>query len=116
MVAFDRAHRVLFDEPIEPGPGHRELLPVLWDLGLLPDIQILPAVQPPPTHPTREAAVAGMLQGVSAQIGMDVTHDPRLGDRLLSRFDDVFESTEAGYRMRRDTVPRTLLISWTPRR
>ncbi len=34
--------RRVFDEPLAPMPGHRELLPVLWDMGILPDVRVLP--------------------------------------------------------------------------
>jgi hypothetical protein len=34
--------------------------------------------------------------------------------RWRARFDDAFEPAQTGYRARRDTVPRTVLISWTP--
>ena len=34
--------RRVYGEPLAPMPGHRELLPVLWDLGILPDVRVLP--------------------------------------------------------------------------
>ena len=35
--------RRVYGEPLAPMPGHRELLPVLWDMGVLPDARVLPA-------------------------------------------------------------------------
>ena len=35
--------RRVYGEPLAPMPGHRELLPVLWDMGILPDVHVLPA-------------------------------------------------------------------------
>lgn len=34
--------RVVFQEDQVPAPGLRELLPVLWDMGILPDVRVLP--------------------------------------------------------------------------
>jgi hypothetical protein len=111
---LDRPYRALFDEPAEPSPGLRELLPVLWDLGILPEVRVLPSVLPPPTHPTRDAAVAGMLQGVSATVGVDISQDAGLRERLMTRFDDAFEPIDGGYRMQPAGPIRTVLIAWTP--
>jgi SAM-dependent methyltransferase len=107
-------YRALFDEPAEPAPGQRELLPVLWDMGILPDVRVLPSAVPPPTYPTREAAVAGMLHAVSAQTGVDLSGDAGSRDRLAARFDDAFQSVDGGYRMRPAGAIRTVLIAWTP--
>jgi hypothetical protein len=58
-------HRVLYHlvhgETEEVVPGHVELVNVLWELGILPDIRILPlhTARPIIPAPTREAAIAG---------------------------------------------------------
>jgi SAM-dependent methyltransferase len=44
-------------------PSHRELLPALWEMGILPDVQVFP-LPPRPTEtvfPTREAAIAAAV-------------------------------------------------------
>ena len=57
--------RRVYGEPLAPMPGHRELLPVLWDMGILPDVRVLPA----PTwwedwhYPTREEALDSVIFG-----------------------------------------------------
>ena len=35
---------LVYGEEQEAVPGYRELLPVLWDLGILPDVHVLPGV------------------------------------------------------------------------
>src|SRR5439155_16774937 len=35
-------YELVFGEPVESPPGHRELLPVLWDLDILPEVRVLP--------------------------------------------------------------------------
>jgi len=34
--------RLVYGAEQAPAPGHRELLPVLWEMGLLPDVRVLP--------------------------------------------------------------------------
>jgi hypothetical protein len=91
-----------------PLPGHRALLPVLWDMGLLPDVRVLPdqfprwGVRPP----TREEAVnyalasgsAGKLRGARA------TAD--------EHFDELFAPSEAGFVPRWLPDVREMLITW----
>src|SRR5262247_4335522 len=62
-------HLVYGEEPVAL-PGYRELLPVLWDLDILPDVHVLPGVPPVPGGPmgarlpqTPEDAVQLALQG-----------------------------------------------------
>src|SRR3712207_5072461 len=38
---FTALFQALFDEAPEGRPSYRELLPVLWDLGILPDVHVL---------------------------------------------------------------------------
>jgi hypothetical protein len=61
--------------PFEPPPNHRELLPVLWDLGILPDVRVLPtpwrqnyAWQP---QPMREQMLDRAVQVVEWQGQVD---------------------------------------------
>ena len=37
-----RLFRLVYGEDLAPSPGHRELLPVLWEMGILPDVRVLP--------------------------------------------------------------------------
>src|SRR5215468_8630761 len=60
-------HRVLYHlvhgESEEVVPGHMELVNVLWELGILPDVRVLPlhSAMPLVPAPTREAAIAGAV-------------------------------------------------------
>ena len=60
-------HRILYEqvhgEPEEIAPGHQELLNVLWEMDILPDVQILPlpTITPSPVA-TREAAISGAME------------------------------------------------------
>ena len=61
---------LVYAEEQEAVPGYRELLPVLWELDILPDVHVLPGVPPVPGGPmgarmpqTPEDAVQLALQG-----------------------------------------------------
>jgi hypothetical protein len=107
----------IFGEPVESPPGHRELLAVLWDLGILPDVQALPTpmrqnyVWRP--EPTREQMLGRALR-VAERLG---AVDPAQAQRLLDEhFDQLFVRDATGYRVRSPDTVRELLITWEPGR
>jgi hypothetical protein len=62
--------RLVYGAEQAPVPGYRELLPVLWELGILPDVHVLPGVPQVPggnmgtrLSQTPEDAVQLALQG-----------------------------------------------------
>lgn len=99
--------RLVHGEDQLPLPGHRELLPVLWEMGILPDIQVLPEQRNRGALPaTREDAVKVWSAQLSA------------GDReraaavIDANFDALFERTPEGYRPAWREESRELLITW----
>jgi SAM-dependent methyltransferase len=104
---YDGLFRLVYGEPIAHYPTYRELLPVLWDLDLLPDVAVVP--EPAPAASTPEAAVEDALRGVWIH--------PRDRDRarplLTAHFDELFVATPAGYEIRLGQDPRQVLVTWT---
>lgn len=105
----DRLREALFGEPVVPAPSYRELLPVLWDLGILPDVRVLPerfgiAGKLPAT---REEAVRWAINQTRAQ------PTPELLARADAVFDRLFAEGPEGYvpRWLPDDA-RELLITW----
>ena len=102
--------RRVFGEPLAPMPGHRELLPVLWDMGVLPDVRVLPA----PTwwedwhYATREEALESVIFGRWSREGIRDTAR-RIFDE---QFDDLFKPDGDGYRAVWRRPMRELLITW----
>ena len=102
--------RRVYGEPLAPMPGHRELLPVLWDMGILPDVRVLPD----PTwwedwhYTTREEAIESVIFGRWSR------EDVR--DRARSIFEEQFDKLFApdgeGYRAIWRRPMRELLITW----
>lgn len=103
-------HRMVYDEELALVPGYGELLPVLWEMGILPDVR----VQPPAAGevgalqvlPNREAAVDSLL----------LTIAPRDRERARaafeSRFEEIFISTAEGFQRRSLPDGRQILITW----
>ena len=117
-------NRVLFQlvhgEAEEVVPGHVELVNVLWELGILPDVRVLPvpgarALIP---APTREAAIALALNRFGGDqwsiwpLGPDL--ERRLLDLLESRFDELYAQGSDGFVPRWVTPGREVLITWQP--
>ena len=117
-------HRVLYSlvhgETEEVVPGHAELLHVLWELGILPDIRVLPlpAAKIIIPAPTREAAIAGAVarfggdQWAFWPLGADL--EQRLRHLLAARFDELFAAGPDGFTSRCITPGREILITWQP--
>ncbi|MBI3328585.1 MAG: methyltransferase domain-containing protein [Nitrospinae bacterium] len=109
--------RLVYGEELEPSPGHRALLPVLWDMGILPDVRVLPmgptmvGLPPDVRYPrTYEEAMAYSLAGRWLS--------PRDRDRargvIEAHFQELFEQTSEGFRPLWLMDTRELLITWEP--
>jgi SAM-dependent methyltransferase len=92
----------------EAVPGHRELLPVLWDMGILPDLRVLPNdfVGPGPLPQTEEEAVTRVLQNLDAEA------DDAARGRVIEHVDSLFRKTERGYVPTWVPFTREMLITW----
>lgn len=99
--------RVLTGEEQEPVPGHAELLAVLWEMGLLPDVRMLPGPfrTPDPALPTREAAVEWALDQ------LNVRRAPAR-ERLEAQFDALFQEDAIGFRPLWRRASREMIITW----
>jgi hypothetical protein len=107
-------------EAEEVAPGHVELANVLWELGILPDIRVLPlhTGRPIVAAPTRQAAVAGAIVRFGGDQWTFWPLQPELEQRLRSvletRFDDLFAAGDDGFSPRWITPGREILITWQP--
>jgi len=108
-MALAAVFEVAHGEPQAPVPSYRELLPVVWEQGLLPELRLLPVPargQAGWPVPTREEAVALALDRVG------VPDDAAARTVVERRFDELFEQDRAGW-WPRQTEARELLITWT---
>jgi SAM-dependent methyltransferase len=113
-------YQLVHGETEEVVPGHVELVNVLWELGILPDIRVLtfPARTPLIPAPTREAAIAGAAARFATDqwtlwpLGADL--EQRLRGVLEGRFDELFAAGPDGFVPRWITPGREILITWEP--
>ncbi len=102
--------RRVYGEPLAPMPGHRELLPALWDLGILPDVRVLPDPAWWETwhYATREEALDSVLFGRWSR-----ESDRERARRIFAaQFDELFAPDGEGYRAIWRSPMRELLITW----
>lgn len=107
--------QLIYGEEKAAVPGHRELLPVLWDLGILPDVRVLPGLPQVPGGPmtakmsqTREEAIQSVLSGN--------WHAPkdqaRVRSRIEAHFHELFAQRPGGFHPLWRQEARELLITW----
>ena len=91
-------------------PGYRELLPVLWDIGIVPDVRVLGdfrATALGGTYADREAALDSLNDDRRS------TEDAaRLRESFAANFDELFEAVQGGYRRKPTGDPRMILVTW----
>ena len=101
-------------------PGHVELINVIWELGILPEIRVSPHPSVPlAPAPSREAAIAGAIARFPGEqwgwwdLGSDL--ESRLRSILGTRFDELFTAGPDGFIPRYITPGREILITWQPK-
>ena len=110
---------VAYEEPSEAVPGYVELINVLWELGIEPNITMLPDLPGAlPVAPTREAAIdlaVGQLRGHQwAFWPLAPALERTARERIAARLDDLFRQTPDGF-VPTWTVPASeVLITWQP--
>ena len=105
--------RLVYGEEQAVLPGHRQLLPVLWDMGILPDVLVLPESPwwEEQTPPTREQAVQMILE----DRWLKPEDRQRARSLIESHFDELFAPSKSGFLPQWRTEMRELLITWETR-
>ena len=114
MGARTLFHLVYGEEPVGV-PGYRELLPVLWEMDILPNVHVLPGIPQVPDRnmgarlqQTSEDAVQLALQG--QWLGpQDYARARRL---IEERCSELFASSPEGFRPLWRQVACEMLITW----
>jgi 2-polyprenyl-3-methyl-5-hydroxy-6-metoxy-1,4-benzoquinol methylase len=96
-------------------PGHRELLAVLWDMGLLPDVRVLPGPSAAP-YRTPVPARAAAIEEALGSMRLPPADRERARAVIDGRFDELYVSTPGGFVRRPAYHSRELLITWTTSR
>lgn len=102
--------RLINGEAQKRRPGHCELMSVLWDMGILPDIRVLPGDPWWDTEvpQTREEALDMAARGRG--------HNPEAREMargiVEAHFEELFEQGPEGFRPLWPASARELLITW----
>ena len=93
---------------------------VLWEMGIDPDVRMLPDLWRTAPLPTREAAFNTALTNARGHQLAFWPFKPELAERarqlVETRFDELFAQTSEGYQPRWQGTAREVLITWEPRR
>jgi SAM-dependent methyltransferase len=100
--------RLVFGEEQALAPGHAELLPVLWKMGILPDVRVLPMpfvdLRPPPK--TRDEAVTAWVEA------MQPRDTGAARAKIEGSFGTLFRETERGFVPTWRPPQREMIITW----
>lgn len=107
--------KMVYGEDQATVPGYTHLLPVLWEMDILPDVRFLPqgihfgGTEQVPSFPkTKEAAVEMSLAG----IWLAPQHKNRAEVVVRDQFDSLFEELTEGFRPLWLPEARQVLITW----
>jgi hypothetical protein len=100
----------VFGEPELSPPSHEQLLPVLWSLGILPDVRVL---DPLPTLVGNRplATVDDAAQMALGALAVD-PESAALRERVLQQIDTLFTHSADGYRPAWPRRIQQLLVTW----
>jgi|FaiFalFF_MnMetaG_3_1042247.scaffolds.fasta_scaffold00217_13 SAM-dependent methyltransferase len=107
IAVFSRAWRLVRRERRIDLPGLRLLLPVLWEMGIYPDLEMVQEA-PPRAFPDREAAVEELRRRLYIRPGSP--EEVRL-QRLLPR---LLEEAPGGFRLKGVGTRWEGLLIWPP--
>ena len=96
--------------PLKPVPGHRQLLPVLWDMDILPEVRLAGGAASTGMGPRNYATRGEAIQALSR--GPDGTVAERTRRVVEERFEELFRPSAGGGFERATETPRLLLITW----
>ena len=109
--------KMVYGEEQTMVPGHAQLLPALWEMGILPDVRFLPqvatidGVPQAPTYPqSSEDAVEMALAG----IWLAPQHRDRGEAVVRKNFDELFQQGPEGFIPQWLPDAREVFITWEP--
>ena len=111
-------YQLVYGEDETVVPGHAELANVLWELGILPDVRVLPqsTIAPPPPAISRDAALETAVARFSTEQWALWPPTPELHARvrgvLEEHFDTLFAEPDSGFDPRWIRHGHKILISW----
>ena len=109
--------KMVYGEEQAVVPGHAQLLPALWEMGILPDVRFLPQVTTfdgvpvPPNHPQSKDDAVEMA---SAGIWLATHHRDRGEAVVRENFQKLFEEGPEGFVPQWLPDAHEVFITWEP--
>lgn len=115
---YQQVHQLLFQETAAIPPSYRQLLPVLWDMRILPDVRVTAELGVRRRATTIDEAITRTLQSVGAILGVPGLDQDEWARRILrDHAHELYRPVdEGGYRPATDGDEdhRGVLITWEP--
>lgn len=99
---------LLRGEPQALVPGYRQLLPVMWDMGLLPDVRMLGDADEANMPGSREQVIERAAQSPGQTPEVEAARRAT----IAAHFDDLFAPIASGFRPRATLGARDMLVTW----
>ena len=101
-------YQTVFGEDLHVAPAFRELLPVLWEIDIYPEVRI------PPLGGRRDAALPQTHEDATQWALQQLPVDPPAdgASRIEAHFDDLFASSPNGFRPLWRPQQRDFLVTW----
>ena len=95
-----------------PAPSFRELLPILWDAGITPDVRVLDEwfTWPEQLPTDAQSAITFALEELEPR------NEQRARERIAAALDDLYEQSSQVWRPRWRTPSQAMLITWRTER
>ena len=92
--------------------GQAELLAALWEMGILPDVRVLPEVPWWETElpKTKDDSIQKILDGS----WLDPADHERARNAIEPRFEELYVASPEGYRPLWRKPMREVLVTWEP--
>jgi len=113
-----RLFRLFYGEDERMVAGHAELINVLWEMGILPEVRVLASGVPVPSAPSMNAAIEGIVTALGSEQWAIWPQRPEAESRMrefLVAHPELFRS-ENGQVVPSDwfAAGREILITWQP--
>ena len=112
---FTKAFRLVYGEELEPVPGHTHLLPVLWEMGILPDVVVLPGeptIRGAPVQPDLPQTSQDAMEETLGGVWLHPADRERAGQIIGERLSEFSHQGPEGFTPFWRPAVRQMLITW----
>ncbi len=100
---------------MEPAPGHTDLLPVLWEMGILPDVVVLPSevtIGGAPVQSNLPQTPQDAVEETLGGVWLNPADKDRAREVIGGSLDEFFHHGPDGFTSHWRPATRQMLITW----